>query len=105
MKRHTGNLPQFQWSGLSEKDEIGRGAYGSVFVATYGGAEKIVVKKLISSSHSEDQQRLFKEASLLYRINHKNMVKLKKVCVAPPAMMLEYDKKLTSKLYDTPHFP
>ena len=94
LKRHTGNLPQFQWSGLSEMDEIGRGAYGSVFVATHGGAEKVVVKKLISSSRSEDQQRLFKEARLLYRLNHKNVVTFQKVCVAPPAMMLEYDKKI-----------
>ena len=94
MKRHTGNSPQFQWSGLSEKDEIGRGAYGLVFVATHGGAEKVVVKKLISSSRSEDQQRFFKEVRLLYRLNPKNVVKFKKVCVAPPAMMLEYDKKI-----------
>ena len=50
LKRHTGNLPQFQWSGLSEKDEIGRGANGSVFIATHGEAEKVVMKKTSSAS-------------------------------------------------------
>ena len=89
LRRHTGNLPEFQWSELSDKDEIGRGTYGSVFVATHG-AGKVVVKKLISSSRSEDKHRFFKEARLLHRLDHKNVVQFKKVCVAPPAMMLEY---------------
>ena len=53
LKLHTANLPKFQWSELSDKDEIGRGTYGSVFVATHGSgtvSEKVVVKKLITST-------------------------------------------------------
>ena len=89
LRRHTGNLPEFEWSELSEKDEIGRGTYGSVFVATHE-TSKVVVKKLINSSRIDDKQRFFKEAQLLRRLDHRNVVQFQKVCIEPPALMLEY---------------
>ena len=93
MKLHTANLPKFQWSELSDKDEIGRGTYGSVFVATHGNgtvSEKVVVKKLIASTRIDEKQKFFKEARLLHKLNHKNVVLFKKVCIAPRAIMLDY---------------
>ena len=46
------NFPLFSWNELFEKeDPIGRGSFGSVFVAKRGNqrGEKVVVKKLLSS--------------------------------------------------------
>ena len=34
--------------------------------------------------------KVFKEARLLHQLNHKNVVLFKKVCIAPPAIMLDY---------------
>ena len=63
LKFHTANLPKFQWSELSDKPgEIGRGTYGSVFVATHGNGtvlEKVVVKTLIPSTCIDEKQKFF----------------------------------------------
>ena len=91
LRRSTAGLPEFQWSDLSEKDEIGRGAFGSVLIACHGtSTEKVVVKKLIASSRADEKQRFFKEARLLKKLRHKNVVEFKMVCIEPPAIMLEY---------------
>ena len=47
------------------------------------------MRYIISSSRT-GPALVFKETRLLYRRNHKNVVKFKKGCDAPPAMMLEY---------------
>ena len=63
LRRSTAGLPEFQWSDLSEKDDIGRGAFGSVLISCHGTAtEKVVVKKLIAF--------YFDEVSLLFRRKH-----------------------------------
>jgi predicted Ser/Thr protein kinase len=57
------DVPQFTWNELSEKDEIGRGSFGSVFTARYKG-KVIVVKKLLE----EDDRNLklfYKEARII----------------------------------------
>ena len=36
------------------------------------------------------EAKVFKEARLLHQLNHKNVVLFKKVCIAPPAIMLGY---------------
>ena len=73
--RSTAGLPEFQWSDLSENDEIGRGAFGSVLIACHGTAtEKVVIKKLVCSSRADEKQKFFKEARLLKKLRHKNVV-------------------------------
>ena len=90
-------------------------------VAIHGGAEKVLVKKLLSSSRSEDQQRLFKEARLFYRLNHKDVVKFMKVCVAPlsndawvrqknwrvncTTLRIFHKNYARLHIFHTPHFP
>ncbi len=65
-KSYTAGLPEFQWSDLVDKEEIGRGTYGTVLLANnQTTSEKVVVKKLIVSSRADDKQRFFKEAMLL----------------------------------------
>ena len=53
-------------------------------------AEKVVVKKLLFSPWSEEKQKFFKEARLLKSLSHENITGFKKVCVEPPAIMMEF---------------
>jgi serine/threonine protein kinase len=82
------------WTDLSGISEIGRGSFGVVFLASFDNGvattEKVVVKKLLPSSRSDEKQRFFKEARLLQSLNHKNVAKFKKVCIEPPAIMMEF---------------
>ncbi len=84
----TRGLETFFWTDLSSICEIGRGSFGLVFLASFNNeairtTEKVVVKKLLPSSR-------FKEARLLQSLNHKNVAKFKKVCIEPPAIMMEF---------------
>ena len=91
----TRGLETFLWTDLSSICEIGRGSFGLVFLASLNDeaittTEKVVVKKLLPSSRSDEKQRFFKEARLLQSLNHKNVAKFKKVCIEPPAIMMEF---------------
>ncbi|CAB3979242.1 serine threonine- kinase STY46-like [Paramuricea clavata] len=91
----TKGLETFLWTDLSDTSEIGRGTFGAVLLASFKSeqktaAEKVVVKKLLQSSRSDEKQRFFKEARLLQSLNHKNVAKFKKVCIEPPAIMMEF---------------
>ena len=80
------DLPTFKWSDLSDKEEIGRGSFGSVFVAKYAPTIKdtgdgegigslVVIKKLLGTE--EDDKRLFlKEAKILHGLKSTNAVQL-----------------------------
>jgi serine/threonine protein kinase len=91
----TKGLETFSWKDLSNTSEIGRGSFGVVLLASFNTsatskAEKVVVKKLLPSSRFDEKQRFFKEARLLHSLDHKNVTKFRKVCLEPPAMMMEY---------------
>ena len=86
-ERITAGLETFSWSELSDISEIDRGTFGSVLLASFSNAtgrlatsEKVVVKKLLPSSRSDEKQRFFKEARFLQGINHKNVVPFKRLC-------------------------
>ena len=69
----TRGLETFLWTDLSDLSsiyEIGRGSFGLVFLASFNNeaittTEKVVVKKLLPSSRSDEKQRFFKKARLL----------------------------------------
>ena len=89
----TKGLKIFFWKDLSDVTQIGRGTFGSVLLASLeqkSTAEKVVVKKLLFSSRSEEKQKFFKEARLLNSLRRKNVTSFKKVCVEPPAIMMEF---------------
>ena len=94
------DLPTFKWSDLSDKEEIGRGSFGSVFVAKYaptskdtGGGEGIgglvVIKKLLGTE-KEDKRLFLKEAKILHGLKSTNVVQFKAFCEKPSAIMLEH---------------
>ena len=94
------DLPTFKWSDLSDNEEIGRGSFGSVFVAKYAPTSKdtgdgegigglVVIKKLLGTE--EDDKRLFlKEAKILHGLKSTNVVQFKAFCEKPSAIMLEH---------------
>ena len=91
----TKGLETFLWQDLSQITEIGRGTFGSVLLASFNSeqkstGEKVVVKKLLLSSRSDEKQKFFKEARLLNCLSHKNITSFKKVCIEPPAIMMEF---------------
>ena len=87
------DLPSFDWSNLTDKEEIGRGSFGSVFVAKYGLTSEngglVVIKKLLGTEE-EDKRLFLKEAKILYGLQNKNVVQFKAICPKPTAIMLEY---------------
>ena len=84
-------LPSFNWEDLSDKEEIGRGSFGSVFVAKYPA-------KMATSWSSKScwvlrkKRGVFfsKEAKMLHQLQSPNIVEFKAICFAPTAIMLEY---------------
>jgi len=89
------NLPLFKCNQLKQKEIIGRGSFAEVFLTSYVGSQSssstpVVVKKLFSALDEIEKKRFFKEASILHKLNHKNIVKLLGVCEQPCALMLEY---------------
>ena len=87
------DLPSFCWNDLVDKDEIGRGTFGSVFVARYtanGAGHTVVIKKLLASEEEEEKRLFCKEAKILHKIRHPNVVEFKGICFTPTAIMLEY---------------
>lgn len=82
-------LPVFSWDELSDKEEIGRGSFGSVFTAKRRGGEVVVVKKLLRE-HEREKRLFLKEARILNNVSSQHIVQLKAVCATPVAMMLEY---------------
>ena len=85
--------PSFDWADLTDKEEIGRGSFGSVFVAKYGQTSEnggvVVIKKLLGTEE-EDKRLFLKEAKILHGLQNKNVVQFKAICSKPSAIMLEH---------------
>ena len=83
-------LPQYSYKTLVDKEEIGIGGFAVVFTAKLPENDRtFVVKKLLDSSH-EGRQSLVKEARLLSKLHHVNVVQFKGICVDQYALILEH---------------
>ena len=90
-------LPIHDFKCLTNKEMIGKGAYGAVFTANWqtvpdaGGksAEKVVVKKLLGEDIL-DKKMFVKEARIIQELKHPNIVKFKGICNNPFALILEF---------------
>lgn len=87
-------LPQFKWEQIGNKDIIGQGGFGAVFITEFKSSPRsptktVVVKQLLKKNR--DISKLFlKEARLLHEVNHKSIVRFEAMCNEPHALMLEY---------------
>ena len=84
-----GELPLFSYKSLVDKEEIGVGAFAVVFTAKLPDKSKVVVKKLISVDE-ETKKSLIKEARLLQKLRHANIVEFKGICTDQLSLLLEY---------------
>ena len=83
-------LPQYSYKTLVDKEEIGIGGFAVVFTAKLPENDRtFVVKKLLDSSH-EGRQSLVKEARLLSKLHHVNVVQFKGIFVDQYALILEH---------------
>ena len=53
------DLPSFNWSDLTDKEEIGRGSFGSVFMARHPAAngDHVVIKKPLGTDEAARRDR------------------------------------------------
>ena len=85
------SIPRFKWADLLSKQELNRGGFGVVYKCLYSGKfkqeEEVVVKKLLGG----DCKCLFwKEARILFKLEHPNIVSFRSFCSSPYSIMMEY---------------
>ena len=84
------DLPQYSYQCLKDKDVIGEGGFAVVFTAKLPeNGKQIVVKKLLATNN-EAKKSLVKEARLLSKLQHPDVVEFKGVCLDIYAVLLEY---------------
>ena len=80
----------FSFKELVNKDEIGCGGFSSVFtVKLPESGEKVAVKKFLGNDQI-DAKILMKEAELLNKLRHQNIVEFKGICKDTYALLLEF---------------
>lgn len=83
------------YKDVIEESELGKGAFGTVYKATFEG-KTVAVKRLDVSDNNDEVEfkekftEFRKEASLMAGLVHPNIVKLLGVSVKPFAMITEF---------------
>ena len=70
-------LPSLAWSDVKDKDEIGKGSFGSVMKGNYTPKGKVVVVKRIFGEGDSHLKNIAKEAKMLESLCHPNITQLK----------------------------
>ena len=84
------DLAQYSYQCLVGKDVIVEGGFPVVFTAKLPeNRNQIVVKKLLATNN-DAKKSLVKEARLLSKLQHPNVVEFKSVCLDKYAVLLEY---------------
>jgi hypothetical protein len=76
-------------SDLVMGNEIGRGGFGSIRLATWRGRE-VVVKTLFEENTGAAYQELLRECWMMSFLDHLNVIQLLGVCTAPLSIVMEY---------------
>ena len=90
-----GEIKILHYRKLNVQKELGRGAFGTVYLANCDELEvtsPVVVKVMHQSVSSGDSTRklFMKEARLLAELHHENIVRMHGICMNPLAIVLEY---------------
>ena len=67
--------PQPKISDFIEKEQLGKGAFGSVFLATHKETNELYAIKEINKKKGI-KEYINREVDIMYKVNHKNVVKL-----------------------------
>ena len=90
-KGYFEGLPNFVWSDVKDKDEIGKGSFGSVMKGNYIPNGKVVVVKQFFGEGDSHLRNIAKEAKMLKGLCHPNITQFMGVCSKPLAIMMEYE--------------
>ena len=90
-----GEIKILHYRKLNVQKQLGRGAFGTVYLANCDELEvtsPVVVKVMHQSVSSGDTTRklFMKEARLLAELHHENIVRMHGICMNPLAIVLEY---------------
>ncbi|XP_028408837.1 cyclin-dependent kinase 14-like [Dendronephthya gigantea] len=83
-------LPTFDVGELNIHDEIGRGSFSTVSVASNKTNSKCSVVKLLHNMEDEEKDFFFKEARLLNACKHENVVNVHGICMSPAVLLFDY---------------
>ena len=84
-------LPNFVWSDVKDKNEIGKGSFGSVMKGNYIPNGKVVVVKRLFGESDSHLRNIAKEAKMLKSLCHPNITQFMGVCSKPLAIMMKYE--------------
>ena len=93
-KRQRGiDFPEFSWSSVKIKEELGSGTFGTVYLAdfTLGEMQRHVCVKKLKGESADSKRRFEKEAGILHSVKgHRNISGFLRFCHEPYAIMMEY---------------
>ncbi|KAJ7360171.1 LIM domain kinase 2 [Desmophyllum pertusum] len=69
-KGYFDGIPSFRWCDVVDKDEIGKGSFGSVLKATHVIDNKTVVVKRFFGEGDSNLKNVAKEAKMLQNVRH-----------------------------------
>jgi serine/threonine protein kinase len=85
------DLPVFNYGELDIHHEIGRGSFSTVSVATSkSDSDTFHVVKVMHNMEDDGKYIFLKEARLLHRCKHENIVTFKGICMSPLALLFDY---------------
>lgn len=90
-KGYFDGIPSFRWCDVVDKDEIGKGSFGSVLKATYIPDNKTVVVKRFFGEGDSNLKNVAKEAKLLQNVRHPKVAEFIGVCAKPVSIMMTYE--------------
>lgn len=90
-KGYFDGIPSFRWCDVVDKDEIGKGSFGSVLKATHVIDNKTVVVKRFFGEGDSNLKNVAKEAKMLQNVRHPKVAEFIGVCAKPVSIMMEYE--------------
>ena len=91
MKGYFHDIPNFRWADVTDKDEIGKGSFGSVMKGNYIPEKKTLVVKRFFGEGDSNMKIVAKEAKMLQNLRHPKVAEFVAVCPKPVAIMMEYE--------------
>ncbi|CAL5012764.1 unnamed protein product [Urochloa decumbens] len=88
---------------FDDKYIIGTGAHGTVYKATLRPGEVYAIKKLVITAHKGSYKSMMRELKTIYKIKHRNLVKLKEFWMRSDNGFILYDYMDKGSLHDVLH--
>ena len=88
---------------FDDKYIIGTGAHGTVYKATLRSGDVYAIKKLVISAHKGSYKSMMRELKTIYKIKHRNLVKLKEFWLRSDNGFILYDFMDKGSLHDVLH--